>query len=527
MPMNELALIDVFLRFGLAALLGFAIGLERTMGMDDNSQQHTGLRDFVLFALLGALSTYIAVELDSLLVFLAGMLGFIVLLLSGYWRDFLRNPDGDTGITTEAAAVLTFFLGALAIEGAMATAIAVGIVGLAVLSQGSALNAFTRNVKRFELDAALKLLVISFIVLPILPHTSLDRYLSLPLGKVEAVQQADRQLVLDPVPGVAYEIGEQVGIYDEQGNALGKIEVQAISAFEMSGRYLGDELERIQPGAELRTEFGVRVISVMLSAVQPYKVWLIVILVSFISFVGYVLVKVFGSSAGIGLTGLVGGLASSTVTTLSFARRSVESPALNRHFAVAILLASTVMFPRLLMQIAVVNQSLMMRMAVPIMVMAATGFGVAVWYFLRARNESAETETLTLSNPFSLRSALNFAVVFASILMVTRLAITYLGEAWLPVVALVSGLTDADAIAFSVSDAQQDGLISLDWAAFNAVLGAIANTFMKLMLVYSLGDKGLFKKLIGPVIIIGVAGLGSAFLYYDFSGAVEAAGTAG
>jgi len=97
------------------------------------------------------------------------------------------------------------------------------------------------------------------------------------------------------------------------------------------------------------------------------------------------------------------------------------------------------------------------------------------------------------------------------------------GEAWLPVVALVSGLTDADAIAFSVSDAQQDGLITLDWAAFNAVLGAIANTFMKLMLVYSLGDKGLFRKLLGPVVIIGCAGLGSAFIYYDISAVARVA----
>lgn len=527
MPIKDPALIDIFLRFGLAALLGFAIGLERTMGMDDKEQQHTGLRDFVLFALLGGISTFIAVKLDSLLVFAVGTLAFVTLLLSGYWRDFLRSPRGDPGITTEAAAVLTFFLGALAIEGAMAAAIAVGVVILAVLSQGVALGAFRRNVKRFELDAALKLLVISFIVLPILPHASLDQYLSLPLGEVKQVRQEDPQLTLELVPGVAFEVGEQVRIYSESGNTLGQIQVQVISPHELTGRYLGDELERIRPGANLRAEFGIQVVSVMLSAVRPYKVWLIVILVSFISFVGYVLVKVFGSSAGIGLTGLVGGLASSTVTTLSFARRSLESPALNQHFAVAILLASTVMFPRLLMQIAVVNQALMTRMAVPIMVMAATGVGVAVWYFVRARKDSSEAEALTLSNPFSLKSALNFALVFASILMVTRLAITYLGEAWLPAVALVSGLTDADAIAFSVSDAQQDGLISLDWAAFNAVLGAIANTFMKLMLVYSLGDKGLFKKLIGPVVIIGIAGLGSAFIYYDFSAPAAAAGAVG
>jgi hypothetical protein len=103
MPIKDPALIDIFLRFGLAALLGFAIGLESTMGVNDKGQQHTGLRDFVLFALLGAISTFIAVELDSLLVFLAGALGFAMLLFSGYWRDFLRNPDGDPGITTAAA----------------------------------------------------------------------------------------------------------------------------------------------------------------------------------------------------------------------------------------------------------------------------------------------------------------------------------------------------------------------------------------------------------------------------------------
>jgi uncharacterized membrane protein (DUF4010 family) len=523
MPISELPLTDIFLRLGLAALLGFAIGLERTMGLDDRGQPHTGLRDFVLFGLLGALTMFIALELQSILVFLAGILLFAILLFSGYWRDFLREPDGDPGITTEVAAVLTFFLGALAVEGEMVTAIAIGIVVLAVLSQGMALGAFTRNVKRFELDAALKLLVISFIILPILPNQSLDEYVSLPLGEVTQVQQEDRQVTLALVPGISHEIGDKFRIYDAEAGNIGQLEVKAISASEMVGRYLGENFDIIQTGTELRAEFGIQVVSVMLSALRPYKVWLIVILVSFISFVGYVLVKVFGSSAGIGLTGLVGGLASSTVTTLSFARRSLESPALNRHFAVAILLASTVMFPRLLMQIAVVNQALMMRMVVPIMVMAATGIGVAVWYFVRARKDSGEAETLSLSNPFSLKSALNFALVFASILMVTRLAITYLGEAWLPVVALVSGLTDADAIAFSVSDAQQDGLITLDWAAFNAVLGAIANTFMKLMLVYSLGDKGLFRKLLGPVVIIGCAGLGSAFIYYDISAVARVA----
>mgnify|MGYP000932916066 CR=1 FL=1 len=83
----------------------------------------------------------------------------------------------------------------------------------------------------------------------------------------------------------------------------------------------------------------------ILKALNPYKIWLIVVLVSFISLVGYIAVKILGPGAGIGLTGFIGGLASSTVTTVSFAKRSLESPAFNKSFAVAILLASSIMFP--------------------------------------------------------------------------------------------------------------------------------------------------------------------------------------
>jgi len=341
--------------------------------------------------------------------------------------------------------------------------------------------------------------------------------MSLPMGEVSKVQSSKQLLKMELADGVVFVRGDEVGIYSERGRSLGRLSVLRASDFELTGRYSGNAMDRIHPGTLLRSEFGPSVIAVMLSAIRPYYVWLIVIMVSFISFVGYLLVKVFGNRAGIGLTGLVGGLASSTATTLSFARRSLEAPALNRHFAMAILLAATVMFPRLLIQIAIVNQALMARMLVPVAVMALTGLAVAVWYYRHNRDDDVDSGTLTLSNPFSLKSALTFALVFATILMVTRLAITYLGDAWLPLVALVSGLTDADAIAFSVSAAQRDGLISLDWAAFNAVLGAIANTVMKLALVFTLADRGLFMKLLGPVLIIVASGLLAAFLYYDFS----------
>jgi uncharacterized membrane protein (DUF4010 family) len=100
--------------------------------------------------------------------------------------------------------------------------------------------------------------------------------------------------------------------------------------------------------------------------------------------------------------------------------------------------------------------------------------------------------------------------------MATRLAITYLGDRWLPLVAFVSGLTDADAIAFSVSDAEQAGLITLDWASFNVVLGALSNTFMKLVLVLVLGHRALFRQLLVAFLIVGAIGIVTMLFYYDF-----------
>ncbi len=267
----------------------------------------------------------------------------------------------------------------------------------------------------------------------------------------------------------------------------------------------------------MRVPFGIDFINIALSALKLYKLWLIVVLVSFISFIGYVLIKLIGGGAGIGLTGLIGGLVSSTVTTLSFAKRSRENPGLNKSFAVAVILAASIMFPRLLVEIAVVNLTLMKSMALPMLVMGLTGLSIAGYFFIRSRRAEPEIQTMQFENPFSLKSSINFALLFAVILMVTRLATTYLGNTWLPLVAIVSGLTDADAIAFSISDAEQAGIINTEWASFNLVLGALSNTFMKLFLVFTLGHRGLFKHLLISFLVIGASGIITMIFYYDLS----------
>ena len=511
--MSSTVLLDQFFNFALAAGIGFLIGLERSMA--GRERKDVGVRDFVLFALLGAVSTFVSDTFESIWFVALGFVGLLVLLAAYYWRSN-ENNDRDPGITSELAAVLTFLFAVLAVREHHALAIALAVVTTAMLAQKQRLIDLRDRVQRFELNAALKLLVISFIILPVLPQEPLDRYLTLPLGEVMEANEQNKSITVKLVRGHRYESGDRLRVYGgPYSRQLGVIQIESATSLQVTGIYKGEYFDQLTAGEKLRAEIGIPILSVMTSAIEPYRVWWIVVLVSSIGFLGYVLAKAVGGRVGMSLTGVVGGMASSTATALSFSKRSAESPQWNRQFAVAILLASTVMFPRLLVQIAVVDLALMRRMAMPILVMAGTGILLALRHLLFTRETQAEHKgPLGLENPFSLKSALTFGLVFAIVLMVTRVAITYLGGAWLPVVAVVSGLTDADAIVFSVSSAHSAGLITLDWAAFNAVLGAIANTVMKLFLVLTLGNRGLFKFLWIDILVVSVAGLAAAFLCY-------------
>jgi uncharacterized membrane protein (DUF4010 family) len=506
-------LLDIFLKFGIAAALGFLIGLEREKA--NREDESPGVRDFILFALVGAVTAFLAQRYENSAILIVGFAGVVALLISCYWQDRQTTDTERAGITTEISAMLTFFLGVLVMKDAGVMATAIGVVVLVVLSQKRALGQLQSRVQQFEINAVAKLLVISFIVLPILPRQSLEAIITFPLGRITDWDEPTGQVTVELIPGLTFETGQRLTIHGAQAQNLGMIEVRDISERRLTAAYQGDAADQLAPGQLLTAEPVGRLLRVALSAIHPYRIWLIVVLVSFISFIGYVLVKAIGANAGIGLTGLIGGLASSTVTAVSFARRSLEAPDWNRRFAIAVILASTMMFPRLLVQIAVVNYALMRNLLVPIGVMAAVGLAVAILYFARSSRQWVRTEPLELSNPFSLKSALTFAVIFTSTLIVTRLAIDYLGDRWLPLIAALSGLTDADAIAFSISDAHSDGLISLDWASFNLVLGALTNTLVKLVLVFWLGHRGLFREVLFAFLVIGASGLVTMLLYYD------------
>ncbi|MDJ0862550.1 MAG: MgtC/SapB family protein [Gammaproteobacteria bacterium] len=520
--MEQQELITNFFKFGTAVLVGFLIGTERSM--EESTNPHATIRQFVIVALVGAISAYAAIQYDNSWLVFAGLLGILTLLVSGYWAEHQRHPKADLDLSTEGAALVTFFLGVMIVKDQAVLAIALAIVLLVILSERKLIKTFGKQIQKFELQATLKFLIITFIVLPILPRASLDESATAPIGTVTQSDAAAQVIEFEIAQGVAFEPGEKLSIYTKEEGSIGTFEVTGVENRVVTISFKGDRtaFETITPGTGLLQSYLPELINIMLSALKPFNIWMIVVLVSFIGFVGYVLIKVVGAGAGIGLTGLIGGLASSTVTTLSFSGRSKELPSLNQLFAVAIILASSVMFPRVVLQIGVFNPALMRNIALPMLITGGTGLALAAYLYWSAKKSAskstAPSEEISFGNPFSLKSALTFGLVFATILVATRVATAYLGDAWLPAVALVSGLTDADAIAFSVSDLQRSGLISMDWASFNLVLGSLSNTYMKLFLVFSLGDRGLFKHCLVSFLIMGAAGIATMLLYYDIWG---------
>jgi len=349
----------------------------------------------------------------------------------------------------------------------------------------------------------------------VLPNQTLDHMVSFEAGSITHLDPESRLVGIQPADTPAPP-GTRLEVFDKDWKYLGSIVMIESGADSAQGRFEGARFESLAPGQGVRSRLDLEALYVVLAALNPYRIWLIVVLVSFVSFLGYVLIKAIGSRAGIGLTGLVGGLVSSTVTTLSFARRSRENAAAIPLFAAAVILASSIMFPRLIVEIGVFNVALMKGIAIPLTAMGLTGLLLAGFAFRRFKMpEMSNAPAVVFDNPFSLKSAISFALIFALILAGTRLATTYLGDAWLPLVAIVSGLTDADAIAFSISNLHRNGLVSQDWASFNLVLGALSNTFMKLALVFTLGNRALFRHLLWSFLGIGAVGILSMLLYYD------------
>ncbi|MBI2316372.1 MAG: MgtC/SapB family protein [Betaproteobacteria bacterium] len=244
-------------------------------------------------------------------------------------------------------------------------------------------------------------------------------------------------------------------------------------------------------------------------ALKPYSLWLLVILISSLSLIGYVATIWLGNQRGAAVTGLAGGLVSSTAVTLSFSRQSRDATVRISDFALAsgILLAWAIMFARVVIEVLVVNAPLVPRLLVPFSAMGVASAAIAwVFYARSGRPEDAQgaAREVPLKNPFSLTAAAKFAAFFALVLLVVKLVQNYFPGEGFYVVAALAGLTDVDAITLSMAEYAKTG--EADIAITAIVIAALANTVVKAAVVFTLGAAGLRRKVLGGTGAIIVAG---------------------
>jgi uncharacterized membrane protein (DUF4010 family) len=244
---------------------------------------------------------------------------------------------------------------------------------------------------------------------------------------------------------------------------------------------------------------------------NPFKLWLMVVLIVGISLGGYVAYKFLGTRAGSLLGGIIGGLVSSTATTVSYSRRTVPEAALAPLSAFVIMTASCISIVRVLVEVAAVAPAQFMEIALPLTGMLVFCFLIAVALFFPSRKQGIRMPEQ--KNPAELKPALVFGGLYALVLLAVAVAKQYFGSAGLYVVAVISGLTDLDAITLSTG--QLAGSKKIDTStAWRVILIAVMSNFLfKFGIVAALGSAGLTQR-IGCAFAVALAAGGAILLLW-------------
>jgi uncharacterized membrane protein (DUF4010 family) len=410
--------------FAIALAIGALVGLEREKRkLAKGNVGIGGLRTFIFFAAIGAISAWITRQLDTPWVFVAAVVSVSLGVIAGYLVHSRARPDS-LGMTTELAAIAVLLLGGMTMLGQPELAVGLAIVSSAVLAYKQPLHGLVEKLGWDDIFAILRLLIASFIVLPLLPDAPVDPW----------------------------------------------------------------------------------------QALNPYKLWLLVVLISGLSLVGYLATRWLGAHRGTALTGLTGGLVSSTAVTLSFARRSRDQDRGVRvdPLASGILLAWGVMFARVVVEVLVVNPALVRQVLVPFAAMGIAAAALALFYYRKGSAEAGESE-VPLRNPFSLTSAVKFAAFFAVVMLVVAFVQARFPGEGLYVLAALAGLTDVDAITLSMAQYASGGGDART-AVGAIVTASLANTVVKGGIVAALGAPALRLRVLAGMAVILVAGVGALLL---------------
>jgi len=236
--------------------------------------------------------------------------------------------------------------------------------------------------------------------------------------------------------------------------------------------------------------------------VRPRELWALVLIFSGLSFAGFVALSLAGPERGYRLAGLLGGLISSTAVTFTFSRESREQPEHRRALAVGVVAACTVLLMRVWLLATVLNPAVGARtvpyLAPPFLVgLAAVGLSLR-------KDPTRTSETTVPGNPLRLAAAMQMVLVFQAVLYATQWIGGRFGSPGILVSAALLGLTDMDALTYSMVTLGSES-VRVATAAQALALGALANTLLKLALALTLG-RGVFRRVAG----VGLAALAVA-----------------
>lgn len=240
-------------------------------------------------------------------------------------------------------------------------------------------------------------------------------------------------------------------------------------------------------------------------ALNPYQIWWMVVLIAAISFVGYFAMKITGARQGMLITGIFGGLASSTAVTLHLSRLAHEHPGYTDATAAGILAACATMFPRMLVIAFIFNPLLGRQLLLPVLVSAVLIYLLAFVFWRRSKTDEPQPGHPRLRNPFHIASALQFGLLLAMIMLLSRIMVHYFGDSGIYLLAGASGIADVDAITLSLTHMSLEQL-PLDTAAHAILLAAVVNSIIKTGIAFFAGQTSLgWRIIVGLLLPLGVA----------------------
>ncbi|MDD5266756.1 MAG: MgtC/SapB family protein [Methylococcales bacterium] len=411
--MSEL---ENFKLLGIALAIGLLIGLERGWRGRDLSEgmRVAGLRTHGMISLLGGLSGILAQQVDA---FLMGFvfLGLTSVLLLAYSKSLDKFQD--FSITGIIASLIAFTLGALTVFGHITLASASAVVITSLLGFKPLLHGWLKKLEQEELNATLKLLLISVVILPILPD-------------------------------------QGYGPWD---------------------------------------------------AFNPYDIWLMVVLIAGISYLGYFAIRIVGNQHGPILTGALGGLVSSTAVTFNLSKLSKQQPGMENVLAAGILTACATMFARTLLLTSVINPDLSRALLPALLVMTFFTYFVA-FLLWKNRREFQGIDEIKLENPFQLVMAVKFGAFLVVILLLSKILKVYFGDMGAYFLAATAGLADVDPITLSMAQMSKDGL-EVSVAAKAILIAVSVNSGIKSIFSRVIGGWDLSFRVGGTLVGAVIAGL--------------------